>query len=45
MLGFFTADRIGTNTGGGIVTKNELEALASLGENHTMEPRTKKRSF
>ena len=32
MYGYFTADRVGISTGGGIVTKNELEALASLGQ-------------
>jgi len=45
MLGFFTADRIGTNTGGGIVTKNELEALASLGETSLWNPEPKNDPF
>lgn len=30
---YCTADKIGTQTGGGIVTKNELEALDSVSEN------------
>ncbi len=29
---YLTVDRVGSNTGGGIVTYNELEALKSLGE-------------
>jgi hypothetical protein len=30
MILFITADRIGSETGGGLVTKNEYEALAEL---------------
>jgi glycosyltransferase involved in cell wall biosynthesis len=31
MLAYFTADRLGLQTGGGVVTKNEHDALAELG--------------
>ena len=45
MLGYFTADRIGVNTGGGIVTKNELQALASIDETTLYNPEAKADPF
>lgn len=38
MILFVTADRIGSETGGGIVTKNELEALSTLGNVQVINP-------
>jgi len=38
MLGYFTCDAIGSQTGGGIVTKNELDALTTLGEVKVFNP-------
>lgn len=45
MFGFFTADRIGTNTGGGIVTKNELEALVAIEQTTLWNPDPKPDPF
>jgi glycosyltransferase involved in cell wall biosynthesis len=45
MYGYFTADRVGISTGGGIVTKNELEALASLGQTILWNPESKNDPF
>lgn len=45
MYGYFTADRIATNTGGGIVTKHELEALAIMGETMLWNPEAKADPF
>ena len=38
MFLYVTCDRIGSGTGGGIVTKNELEALRELGPTDTFNP-------
>lgn len=38
MFLFITADRIGIETGGGVVTKNELRALQELGEVKVLNP-------
>lgn len=45
MFGFFTADKIGSNTGGGIVTKNELDALLTLSQTTVWNPEPKTDPF
>ncbi len=45
MIGYFTADRIGITTGGGIVTKNELEALTSIDETILYNPEPNSNPF
>lgn len=45
MFGYFTADRVGISTGGGIVTKNELEALAGMGQTTLWNPEPKSDPF
>lgn len=45
MYGYFTADKIGISTGGGIVTRHELEALASIGQTTLWNPEPKQDPF
>jgi glycosyltransferase involved in cell wall biosynthesis len=45
MILFITADRIGSETGGGLVTKNEYEALAELGPVKVVNPNAQANPF
>lgn len=45
MILYVTADKIGIETGGGVVTKNELEALSSLGDVTVLNPPASENPF